>query len=322
MSNQRHYAFNGDADGLCALQQLRLVGPGPANLVTGVKRDIRLLERVEVEPGDDVTVLDLSLDQNRAALLRLLTQGASVRYFDHHYAGEIPRHPSFDPHIDPAPDVCTSILVDRHLEGLHRHWAIVAAFGDGLGSVAKAMAEAEAVDEPDIDVLRRLGVGLNYNAYGESLADLHFHPAALAAEMLPFADPLRFARDSAVYARLCAAYDDDLAKSRQLEPALRVPGATLVMLPDEPWARRASGVYANDLMQAHPDSAIAILSPKVQGGYTVSIRVPAQSRVGADEFCRRFEFGGGRRLAAGVNHLPEGELDRFAACFRAEFASA
>ena len=32
------YAFNGDADGLCALQQLRLVDPREARLVTKQRR--------------------------------------------------------------------------------------------------------------------------------------------------------------------------------------------------------------------------------------------------------------------------------------------
>ena len=69
------YAFNGDADGLCALQQLRLVDPRDAKLVTGVKRDIKLLRRVHAAAGDQVTVLDISLDQNRDDLLRLLDAG-------------------------------------------------------------------------------------------------------------------------------------------------------------------------------------------------------------------------------------------------------
>ena len=84
------YAFNGDADGLCALQQLRLDDPRDATLVTGVKRDIGLLRRVHATAGDDVTVLDISLDANRADLNRLLDACAAVRYFDHHYAGELP----------------------------------------------------------------------------------------------------------------------------------------------------------------------------------------------------------------------------------------
>jgi hypothetical protein len=32
--------FNGDADGICALVQLRLAKPIQSNLITGVKRDI------------------------------------------------------------------------------------------------------------------------------------------------------------------------------------------------------------------------------------------------------------------------------------------
>ena len=96
----RYYAFNGDADGVCALQQLRLSETGDATLVTGVKRDIRLLDRVDALAGDEVTVLDISLDRNRTALLRLLGCGALVRYFDHHYAGELPEHPRFEAHIE------------------------------------------------------------------------------------------------------------------------------------------------------------------------------------------------------------------------------
>ena len=48
-----HYdVFNGDADGICALQQLRLAEPRDAVLVTGVKRDIALLDRVPARAGD------------------------------------------------------------------------------------------------------------------------------------------------------------------------------------------------------------------------------------------------------------------------------
>ena len=47
-----HYdAFNGDADGLCALHQLRLAQPLEAVLVTGVKRDIALLKRIDARAG-------------------------------------------------------------------------------------------------------------------------------------------------------------------------------------------------------------------------------------------------------------------------------
>ena len=43
--------FNGDADGICAAHQLRLAGFAPDTVVTGVKRDIALLERVQAGLG-------------------------------------------------------------------------------------------------------------------------------------------------------------------------------------------------------------------------------------------------------------------------------
>ena len=106
----RYDVFNGDADGICALQQLHLAEPRESRLVTGVKRDIALLDRVHADAGDQVTVLDISLDKNRAALARLLEGGVSVSYFDHHYPGEIPVHPGLDAHIDTTADRGTSPL--------------------------------------------------------------------------------------------------------------------------------------------------------------------------------------------------------------------
>jgi hypothetical protein len=38
--------FNGDADGICALIQLRLAEPKESILITGVKRDIKLAKQV------------------------------------------------------------------------------------------------------------------------------------------------------------------------------------------------------------------------------------------------------------------------------------
>ena len=99
--------FNGDADGLCALTQLRNAEPREAELITGVKRDINLLERVTAEPGSQVTVLDVSLDKNRAGLERVLEAGADVFYCDHHFAGDIPDNPRLETVINTAPDAPT-----------------------------------------------------------------------------------------------------------------------------------------------------------------------------------------------------------------------
>lgn len=314
------YAFNGDADGLCALQQLRLADPREVRLVTGVKRDIGLLRRVDAGAGDTVTALDISLDQNRDDLLRLLDANASVCYFDHHHAGELPEHPALMACIDESAEVCTSILVDRYLAGRHRMWAITAAFGDNLGTVAAAMARDAGLGDAAALTLQMLGTCLNYNAYGEAIADLHIDPAELAQQMMPFTDPLEFAACSEAYVRLAAGYRDDMEQARGLSPACQLPGATILILPNASWARRAIGVLANERMQTDPDNTLAILSPKSGGGYTVSIRVPAHSAASAADFCRTFETGGGRKTAGGINHLPEADVERFICSFDACFA--
>ncbi|AGK51540.1 hypothetical protein BTI_4325 [Burkholderia thailandensis MSMB121] len=318
-SPARIFAFNGDADGLCALQQLRLAeGPG-GTLVTGVKRDIRLLGRVSAAAGDEVTVLDVSHDQNRADVGRLLAAGARLRYFDHHFAGALPDHPNFHAYIDTAADVCTSAIVDRYLNGRHARWAIVAAFGDALPRLGETLARAHRIAPAALERYARLGLCLNYNAYGEHVDDLHFDPAALAEMMQPFAEPLDFIDSTDVLRVLSDGYDADLRCARAVRPAVAASRAIMLVLPAERWARRVTGVLANELVREHPACALAILSPRTDGSYVVSVRVPESGTIGADDFCRRFETGGGRKRAAGVNYLPADRVDEFAAQFRASF---
>jgi len=57
--------FNGDADGICALIQLRLAEPADTTLITGVKRDIALAKQVSTSEPAQVNILDVSLDKNR-----------------------------------------------------------------------------------------------------------------------------------------------------------------------------------------------------------------------------------------------------------------
>jgi single-stranded DNA-specific DHH superfamily exonuclease len=315
------YAFNGDADGLCALQQLRLADGrrGDEALVTGVKRDIALLGRVEARSGDECTALDISLDVNRAGLMALLEAGVRVRYFDHHFAGDIPPHPALEAHIDLSANVCTSILVDRYLGGRFRAWAVAAAFGDSLPEEGKALALAAEIADGATERLRELGVAINYNAYGETIADLHVPPAELAAEMLEFEDPLAFADASAAFRKLAEGHREDMSAARRLEPLRQAPGAIVFLLPDLAWARRASGTLANDLAKAHAASAVAIVSPRTEGGYLVSVRVPRDAATSAEEFCRKFPTGGGRRTAAGINNLPAETFNDFVTAFEGAF---
>jgi hypothetical protein len=311
--------FNGDADGLCALHQLRLAEPADSILVTGPKRDISLLKRVTANVGDRVTVLDIALSKNRDALDRLLAAGAQVRYFDHHQPGEIPAHPNFEPHIDTDANVCTSLLVDQHLRGAHRAWAVTAAFGDNLADAARSAAAPLALSEAQLAQLQSLGVCLNYNGYGETLADLFFDPAELYKQLRSYADPFAFVHESVAYQTLKTGYAEDMARASELIASENQPGACVFMLPAEKWARRISGVFGNRLAVESPRQAHAVLTAKPDGGYVVSVRAPLVDKSGADEVCSQFDSGGGRRGAAGINDLPESDLARFIAVFNAHY---
>lgn len=311
--------FNGDADGLCALQQLRLAEPLPATLVTGVKRDIALLARVDAGEGDQVTVLDLALEPNRPALERLLARGARVRYFDHHFPGAIPAHPLLEAHIHTRVDQGTSLLVDEALGGRYRAWAVVGTFGDNFDASARRAAEPLDLREDQLAALRDLGIYLNYNGYGAEVADLHFAPDDLFRRLQPYADPLEFMAADPAFARLRDGFLEDMAKGRALVPELERPGHRLHILPAEPWARRVGGVLANELARAAPDQAQALLTRLPEGGFVVSVRAPLNRRQGADTLCRRFATGGGRPAAAGINALPDSEYPAFVADFLAAF---
>lgn len=302
--------FNGDADGLCALRQLRMAEPVSARLVTGVKRDIALLERVEADAGDLVTVLDVSLERNRAPLLRLLERGVRIRYFDHHYAGEVPSHPGLEAHIDTSPGVCTSILVDRYLGGRFRGWAVAAAFGDGLDQAALDLGATIPLGAAELEKLRELGRSLNYNAYGETEADLLLPPARLFRVLEKYEDPLHFVAARDIYERLNKGRHEDLDAAAGISPRWSGAGGLVLVLPDAAWSRRVSGTLANHLAGLHRRQAVAVLAPR-GAGYVVSLRVPAGARCAADEFCRAFPGGGGRKEAAGIDLIPAAALNDF-----------
>lgn len=315
----RYDVFNGDADGICALQQLRLAEPGDTVLVTGVKRDIALLERVSAGEGDEVTVLDVSLDKNRKALDRVLGAGARVRYFDHHYPGEIPVHPNLHCHVETLPDKGTSLLVDDSLGGQFRAWAVVGTYGDNFDAAARRAAGPLGLREEALGQLRDLGIYINYNGYGAEVADLHFAPDALYRRLAPYADPLDFIAEDPAFGALRDGYEDDMALARAATPALDTQGHRLYVLPPDPWGRRAGGVFANELAQESPNRAHALLTRLPSGGFVVSVRAPIERPEGADTLCRQFSSGGGRRAAAGINLLPESDYDRFVAAFTAAF---
>ena len=314
-----HYdVFNGDADGIIALLQLRLAQPKSGRLISGVKRDIALLKKV-VGQGEisSVTVLDVSMETNQVALRALLEAGVAVFYCDHHRTGNIPESELLKTLLCMDADTCTSLLINEQLEGRYLHWAIAAAFGDNLHASAQALANKHGVNESDQDFLRQLGTLINYNAYGASLHDLHTPPVQLYQQLLAYRDPFALRTDpNSPYFILREGYQQDCRYLEALSPVHQTEYTRVFELPNTAWARRVSGVFSNQLANQNQNQAHAVLTLNpTESDYTVSVRAPLANREGADEVCQPFLTGGGRRAAAGINTLPLTDKSTFIRAF-------
>lgn len=316
-----HYdIFNGDADGICALHQLRLAEPRESTLITGVKRDINLVKRVKENAGDSATVLDISLDKNRDDLIRLLDAKMEVLYFDHHFAGDIPDSEHLNANIDTAGDVCTGLLVNRYLDGAYLPWAVTALFGDNLHDAARLAAEPLGLDDGQLSQLETLGTLLNYNGYGSTIEDLYFAPDDLYRKLQPYADPFEFIASDENFQRLQNGFNDDMNRAKAIEPALATEACAMFVFPQDSFSRRVSGVYSNQLARENTDRAHALASLLPSGDYLVSVRAPLATKSGADDLCRQFPTGGGRKAAAGINQLPADQLQAFQDAFEKQFS--
>jgi len=295
--------FNGDADGLCGMVQLRLAAPKKTRAVTGVKRDIHLLKNVTVSPDSVITVVDISMHANRTELESALSKGATVEWFDHHYPGDIPQHLKLAAHIDTNPNICSSLIIDQHLHGRYRNWAITAAFGDNLGETAIALTKETQLSAQHIDELRELGVYINYNGYGETVDDLWINPSTLFEMLLSYDDPIDLIAETNLLSQLRDGYNEDLKYARNIRLDSSDNLVTLCVFPDEKWARRIVGAYANELATRSPERAHAILVEQPTG-YLVSIRAPRDKPRNAHRVALEFNTGGGRESAAGIQSLP------------------
>ncbi|MDU9047445.1 MAG: acetyltransferase [Candidatus Electrothrix sp. Rat3] len=314
--------FNGDADGICALHQLRLHEPRPdARLLSGVKRDIVLLEQVTEVSDTVLTVLDISLDKNKESLDKILAAdgGNTVFYADHHYAGELPNSERLTAHIDPQPLICTSLIINQLLEGRHVLWAVVGAFGDNLDEAAEQLARQSGVDQAALALLRETGILLNYNGYGATLEDLFFDPVELFRQVQPYADPLDFYADAVALQTLKKGYQSDMEQAMSFNPVHQDSSGRIYQLPAQAWSRRVAGVYSNTLARQKPNLAHALLTENADRSLRISVRAPLHNRNGADVLCRKFPSGGGRAAAAGINTLPPEQLDDFIRAFSEQF---
>ena len=309
--------FNGDADGILALLQLRLAQhndtkASDAALITGIKRDVSLVKQIplsELTPESKVTILDVSMEKNIDALSSVLKTEAEVLYIDHHRAGSIPNVSNLDSHIDLSADTCTALIVDKLLEGQFHLWAITAAYGDNLVSVADQLAKQAELSETEAEQLKELGTLINYNGYGAHTDDLAYHPADLYQALLQYPNPFDCISDSnSPFHVLKAAFDSDFAMASQSEIKHVSEQCLAVLLADEPWSRRISGTYGNHLANQSPDRAHVVLTTIDEDHYLVSLRAPLNNKTGAGEICSQFETGGGRAGAAGINKLPKKDL--------------
>ncbi|PTN12291.1 DHHA1 domain-containing protein [Nitrosomonas aestuarii] len=315
--------FNGDADGICALIQLRKAHPQDAQLITGVKRDIQLLKNVEATPNDHISVLDISFEKNRADIQRLLHQGASIEYYDHHKSGTLVSHPKLRTYIDDQSSaICTGLLVDRKIDGQFRAWALVAAFGDNFNAAAMTLGESSGFDRESLCTLQKLGVYINYNSYGEHLSDLFYHPDALYRHLLPFTSPFDFINEKKeIYNTLAEGYANDMAAAKSTPYLHQSTRSAIVLFDNEKWARRVSGVYINALANQHPDRAHAVITQNTDKTYKISIRSPLnKTEIHADKLASQFQTGGGRKSAAGINALPDEQLNPFIDTFKVYFS--
>ncbi len=308
--------FNGDADGLCALIQLRKHTPCDTKLITGVKRDIQLLKKINTPGAANITVLDISFEKNADDVQRLLDLGAKITYIDHHRTGKLIKHPNLKTNIDLSADTCTSLIVDKHLNHQYQAWALTGAFGDNLTKKTWQLGLQSGFNEKQLNALNELGTLLNYNGYGATLDDLFFHPAILYQHFVAFDSPFDVTQqDNKIFQTLKKGYQQDMERAEKSDILFQNNAVKIIGLPNEKWARRVSGVFVNKLSQQTPDSAHACITDNGNDTYTVSIRAPLNNKQGADILASKFPTGGGRKAAAGINRLPKNMLPTFIKTF-------
>jgi hypothetical protein len=138
----------------------------------------------------------------------------------------------------------------------------------------------------------------------------------LFEKLLDYPDPFKLIEEpNSVFHQLETAYLSDMknASTAKVIESNKVFDAYL--LPNDPWAKRVSGVFGNDLANAQPAKAHVVLTvnnhDNAEETYTLSLRSPLNNKQFAGELCANFDTGGGRASAAGINNLPLSSLNDF-----------
>ena len=276
----RWFAYNGDADGICSMVQWGLVHGIEGNRVTGVKRDIMLLDRISPNSGDEVIVMDISHARNEKRASEISSSGIAITWFDHHLAGDLGNE--IQSFIDTSPNVCTAKLVEKFLN-IPSDWSEVALHGDGLSRHSV---------KPE---LKELGELLNYNGYGGSLDDLHFHPDDLMLKCLHSKSPEEFMKTE-TFRILKNGFTKDIENCESIG---KIDG--IFLLPNLPWARRAVGVFAHRVFEKLGGTQVIAIDM----GEHLQVSIRGDSGIG--ELCAKFG-GGGRQTAGGIDSLPKNQI--------------
>lgn len=311
--------FNGDADGIVSLHQYRMHFPQHSHLITGVKRDVELLRHVTTVTNSCVTVFDVSHKTNKEHARQVLANNNRLVWFDHHQAGMYIPDDNMSMNIDSSPSCCTSMLVDTHVDGLYRPWAIVGAYGDNLHDVVKEMCPLAYLDAHKLSMLQEIGETLNYNGYGNVESDLTVHPKDVYIDLSKYESPFDYRNQSLVYDKI---FHQKCMDSRELETSdvlHQCDAGKIILLPDSKASVRFSGIYSNRLSLNNPDQAFVILTSVDADTYRVSIRAPYNRPYGACSLAENFTTGGGREKAAGVNTLPKNKLKLLISLFEQQF---
>ena len=248
-----------------------------------------------------------------------MRDGAAVEYFDHHFTGDAPLPGGVVAHIDTSPRVCTGMLVDRHLHGRQRIWAVVAAFGDNLVDAACDLAASLSVTTGALEALKDLGDALTHNSYSDRVEDAIVPPGRARASSSP--TPIRCAslRRARVRGHRRRATARHRTRPRHRAGARAARGAGVRAARCGLGAPRARHLRQRGRQRASPRSRMRCVTVREDGDYAVSVRAPRARPHGADALCRKFG-GNGRAAAAGIGRLPREELGEFVARLAERYA--